>query len=65
MTLSNGAQVGPFFSTFFAQATTLEFAAMLVKSTLFGAMIAIVCCYKGLTASGGAEGSGAPSTRRS
>jgi phospholipid/cholesterol/gamma-HCH transport system permease protein len=58
VTLSDGAQVGPFFSTFFAQATTAEFTAMLVKSTLFGAMIAIVCCYKGLTASGGAEGVG-------
>ncbi len=30
----------------------------LVKSTIFGALIAIVCCYKGLTASGGAEGVG-------
>ena len=29
VTLSNGAQVGPFFSTFFAQATTAEFEAML------------------------------------
>jgi phospholipid/cholesterol/gamma-HCH transport system permease protein len=58
VTLSNGAQVGPFFSTFFAQASTAEFEAMLVKSTLFGAMIAVVCCYKGLTASGGAEGVG-------
>jgi phospholipid/cholesterol/gamma-HCH transport system permease protein len=58
VTLSNGAQVGPFFSTFFAQATTAEFEAMLVKSSLFGALIAIVCCYKGLTASGGAEGVG-------
>ena len=58
VTLSDGAQVGPFFSTFFAQASTAEFEAMLVKSTLFGAMIAIVCCYKGLTASGGAEGVG-------
>jgi phospholipid/cholesterol/gamma-HCH transport system permease protein len=58
VTLSNHAQVGPFFSTFFAQASTAEFEAMLVKSTLFGAMIAIVCCYKGLTASGGAEGVG-------
>jgi phospholipid/cholesterol/gamma-HCH transport system permease protein len=58
VTLSNGAPVGPFFSNFFAQATTVEFEAMLVKSTLFGAMIAIVCCYKGLTASGGAEGVG-------
>jgi phospholipid/cholesterol/gamma-HCH transport system permease protein len=58
VTLSDGAQIGPFFSTFFAQATTAEFIAMLVKSTLFGALIAIVCCYKGLTASGGAEGVG-------
>ena len=58
VTLSNGAQVGPFFSTFFAQATTAEFEAMLVKSALFGALIAIVCCYKGLAASGGAEGVG-------
>ncbi len=58
VTISNGAQVGPFFSTFFAQATTAELQASLIKSTLFGAMIAIVCCYKGLTASGGAEGVG-------
>jgi len=58
VTVSNGAQVGPFFSTFFAQATTAEFEAMLVKSALFGALIAVVCCYKGLTASGGAEGVG-------
>jgi phospholipid/cholesterol/gamma-HCH transport system permease protein len=58
VTITDGAQVGPFFSTFFSQATTVEFSAMLVKSTLFGAMIAIVCCYKGLTASGGAEGVG-------
>jgi phospholipid/cholesterol/gamma-HCH transport system permease protein len=58
VTLSDGAQIGPFFSTFFSQATTIEFLAMLIKSTLFGAMIAIVCCYKGLTASGGAEGVG-------
>jgi phospholipid/cholesterol/gamma-HCH transport system permease protein len=58
VTVSNGAQIGPFFSTFFAQATTAEFQASLVKSTVFGAIIAIVCCYKGLTASGGAEGVG-------
>jgi phospholipid/cholesterol/gamma-HCH transport system permease protein len=25
---------------------------------MFGAIIAIVCCYKGMTASGGAEGVG-------
>ena len=30
----------------------------MMKTTLFGAVIAIVCCYKGMTASGGAEGVG-------
>ncbi len=30
----------------------------MVKTTLFGAIIAIVSCYKGMTASGGAEGVG-------
>ena len=30
----------------------------VLKCTLFGAIIAIVCCYKGMTASGGAEGVG-------
>ena len=30
----------------------------VVKTTLFGAIIAIVSCYKGMTASGGAEGVG-------
>jgi phospholipid/cholesterol/gamma-HCH transport system permease protein len=58
VTLSNGAGVGPFFATFFAQANTTEFAAMLLKSAIFGATIAIVCCYKGLSASGGPEGVG-------
>ena len=29
-----------------------------VEDDLFGAIIAIVCCYKGMTASGGAEGVG-------
>ena len=29
-----------------------------MKTTIFGAIIAIVCCYKGMTASGGAAGVG-------
>lgn len=58
VTLSNGAPLGPFFSTYFTNATTIEFAASLAKTTLFGAIIALVCCYKGLTASGGSEGVG-------
>ena len=58
VTVSHGAPVGPFFATYFNNATTAEFAASLLKTTLFGAIIAIVCCYKGLTAKGGAEGVG-------
>jgi phospholipid/cholesterol/gamma-HCH transport system permease protein len=58
VTLSNGAPLGPFFSTYFTNATTAEFGASLAKTTLFGAIIALVCCYKGLTAKGGSEGVG-------
>ena len=58
VTLTNGAPLGPFFATFFTNATTPEFAASLMKTTIFGAIIAIVCCYKGLTAKGGPEGVG-------
>src|SRR3954451_3054234 len=57
-TITHGAPLGPFFATYFANATTTEFAASLAKTTVFGAIIAIVCCYKGLTAKGGPEGVG-------
>jgi phospholipid/cholesterol/gamma-HCH transport system permease protein len=30
----------------------------VLKTSLYGAIIAIVCCYKGMSASGGAEGVG-------
>jgi phospholipid/cholesterol/gamma-HCH transport system permease protein len=54
----NHAPLGPFFSAFFSSATTLELAASFVKCALYGAMIAVVCCYKGMNASGGAAGVG-------
>ncbi|MDX6666909.1 MAG: phospholipid/cholesterol/gamma-HCH transport system permease protein [Solirubrobacteraceae bacterium] len=58
VTLVNQAPLGPFWATYFTNATTTELWGSLVKTTLFGAMIAIVCCYKGMTASGGPEGVG-------
>ncbi len=58
VSIRNAAPLGPFFATYFNNATTTEFAASLLKTTIFGALIAIVCCYKGMTASGGAEGVG-------
>ena len=57
-TLVNHAPLGPFFSTFFNNAETTDLWGSILKTTLFGAIIAVVCCYKGMTASGGAEGVG-------
>src|SRR3954451_5392064 len=57
-TLTHSAPLGPFFATYFENATTTEFAASLMKTAMFGAIIAVVCCYKGLTAKGGPEGVG-------
>jgi phospholipid/cholesterol/gamma-HCH transport system permease protein len=50
--------LGPFWATLFANASSTDLWGSVLKTTLFGAIIAIVCCYKGMTASGGAEGVG-------
>jgi phospholipid/cholesterol/gamma-HCH transport system permease protein len=50
--------LGGFFATLFSQASVTDLWGSVVKCTLFGAIIAIVCCYKGMTASGGAAGVG-------
>src|SRR5215207_3241141 len=57
-TLTFDAPLGPFFSTLLTNATVTDLWGSVVKTTLFGAIIAIVSCYKGMTASGGAEGVG-------
>ena len=56
--LVNGGPLGPFWTTLFANASTTDLWGSVLKTTIFGAIIAIVCCYKGMTASGGAEGVG-------
>lgn len=57
-----GARLGltlpPYTETFLTSATATALWASLLKSTLFGAIIAIVCCHKGMTASGGPQGVG-------
>ena len=58
VTITNKAPLGPFFATYFSNATTTELWGSLLKTLCFGAIIAIVCCYKGLTAKGGPEGVG-------
>jgi phospholipid/cholesterol/gamma-HCH transport system permease protein len=54
----NGQPLGPFWTTLFANATTTDLWGSVLKCTLYGAIIAIVCCYKGMSASGGPEGVG-------
>ncbi|MGE4426166.1 MAG: MlaE family ABC transporter permease [Solirubrobacteraceae bacterium] len=56
--LQNDADLGPFFAAFFSSATTLELGASFLKCAVYGVMIALVCCYKGMNAAGGAEGVG-------
>src|SRR6201997_5095600 len=53
-----GGSLGPFWNTLFANSSVTDLWGAVLKTTIFGAIIAIVCCYKGMTASGGAEGVG-------
>ncbi len=50
--------LGPFWATFFNNTSTTDLWGSTLKTAVFGAIIAIICCYKGMTASGGAEGVG-------
>ena len=56
--LVNGQPLGPFWNTLFANASTTDLWGSVLKTTIYGAIISIVCCYKGMAASGGAEGVG-------
>jgi phospholipid/cholesterol/gamma-HCH transport system permease protein len=56
--LVSGGSLGPFWNTLFANSSVTDLWGSVLKTTTFGAIIAIVCCYKGMTASGGAEGVG-------
>jgi phospholipid/cholesterol/gamma-HCH transport system permease protein len=56
--LTFDAPLGPFFATLLTNASTTDLWGSVVKCMLFGAIIAIVSCYKGMSASGGAEGVG-------
>src|SRR6187455_2090789 len=50
--------LGGFFATLFSNASITDLAGSVIKCTLFGAIIAVVCSYKGMNASGGAAGVG-------
>src|SRR5213079_3187508 len=56
--LQHHAELGPAVSVFFANATPLELIAATVKAGIFGGVIAMVACYKGMNVTGGPEGVG-------
>lgn len=53
-----GASSAAFQENFFANATTIDLVGSVLKTTIFGLIIAVVCCYKGFHASGGPAGVG-------
>ncbi len=56
--LVNHEQLGGFFTTLLTNASLLDLAGSVIKCMLFGAIIAVVCCYRGMSISGGAAGVG-------
>jgi phospholipid/cholesterol/gamma-HCH transport system permease protein len=50
--------LGGFFATLFSNATVTDLWSSVLMCTMFGAIVAVVCSYKGMTASGGAAGVG-------
>jgi phospholipid/cholesterol/gamma-HCH transport system permease protein len=53
-----GATSSAFFTTFFLNSSWLDIVQSYGKGLIIGFLIGIVCCYKGLKASGGAESVG-------
>jgi phospholipid/cholesterol/gamma-HCH transport system permease protein len=50
--------LGGFFATLFSNASVTDLWGSILMCVMFGAIIAIVCSYKGMSASGGAAGVG-------
>jgi phospholipid/cholesterol/gamma-HCH transport system permease protein len=51
-----GVNAGAFLSSFWTQGTLVDLFGGELKCILFGALVAAICIYKGVTAKGGAEG---------
>ncbi|HTK64755.1 MAG TPA: ABC transporter permease [Pseudonocardia sp.] len=56
--LELGATTATYFGNFWANATTTDIAGSVLKTTIFGLLIGLVCCYKGYRAKGGPIGVG-------
>jgi phospholipid/cholesterol/gamma-HCH transport system permease protein len=58
VTLVHGAPTSAFLPQLLSNTSYLDLYGSALKTALFGVMIAVICCYKGLTVKGGAEGVG-------
>jgi phospholipid/cholesterol/gamma-HCH transport system permease protein len=56
--IAYGQPLSGFFATLLTNATVTDLWGSILKCTLYGAIIAIVCSYMGMNASGGAAGVG-------
>jgi phospholipid/cholesterol/gamma-HCH transport system permease protein len=57
-TLVWGVSSAGYIATFTSNFTLPDFLGAVLKTTVYGFIIAIVCCYKGMNVKGGAEGVG-------
>ena len=53
-----GGTTGGFLVSFYSNTTFLDLAASVIKVGIFGVLIGVICCYKGLNVKGGAEAVG-------
>lgn len=51
-----GVNAGGFIASFYTQGTLVDLFGGELKCVIFGAIVAAICIYKGVTARGGAEG---------
>jgi phospholipid/cholesterol/gamma-HCH transport system permease protein len=56
--LAYGQPLGGFFATLFNNASVTDLWGSILKTSLFGAMVAVICSYFGMNASGGPAGVG-------
>jgi len=54
--LGQGGTPGSYVSSFAAFAQPSDLVLAMIKSVIFGGIVAVVACYKGITASGGPRG---------
>ena len=53
-----GATTAGFWANFLANLHTVDVFAYVVKTGVFGLVVSLVCCYKGMNAKGGSQGVG-------